>query len=113
METWEILKIITEIGFSSIALCMSFYAIVRKGRDKQIDDLEAAGEASDKRLASIETRLSVVEGDMRHLPDKEATHRLEMAITQLAGKMEAMDERFKPVAATLNRIQDVLERERA
>lgn len=98
--------------FAGLAFVMSAAAMARKGRDKQIEALEGDSEAHGKKLAAIETRLSVVEGDMRHLPDKEATHRLEMAIAQLAGKMEAFDERFKPVVSTLNRIQDVLERER-
>jgi hypothetical protein len=108
METWEIFKIVTETGFSTVALGVSIFAFFHKGRDKQIDELKTAAEAGEKRLAAIETRLSVVEGDMRHLPDKEATHRLEIGLAQLAGQLAAMDERLKPVSTVVSRMQEFM-----
>lgn len=99
--------------------CLNLIAAVRT--------LLSAGEKMlDARLAKVETklvdhdrRIQAIESDMKHLPDRETTHRIEMTMAQimgrldaqdatLAGRFEAMDERLKPIQAIGERLQDAL-----
>ncbi len=64
------------------------------------------------KVEAIEERLAVIETNMEHLPDRDATHRLELAIAKLEGRFDALDERLKPVAAMATRFQDYMLRER-
>ncbi len=59
-----------------------------------------------EKLDQLENRVVAVEGDIRHLPDKDAAHRLELAMQGLNGKMETLTERMKPITAMAERIQD-------
>lgn len=58
------------------------------------------------KLDLVEDRVTRIELDMRHLPDKDTAHRMEIAISRLEGRLETMDERLKPVAAMAVRMQD-------
>lgn len=60
------------------------------------------------RIDRIEDRTASVEGEMRHLPDKQTTHRLELAISDMRGEMRAMGEKLSPVAAIADRLQEFL-----
>lgn len=80
----------------------------------------------DQRLAKAETkliehdrRIQALENEVKHLPDRDTTHRIEMTMAQimgrldaqdatLAGRFAAMDERLKPIQAIGERLQDVL-----
>ena len=75
----------------------------------------AAASATDQRLKemfskldSVEDRVDRIENNLGHLPDKEITHRLEMAVERLGARMELLDERIKPVASMATRMQDFL-----
>ena len=59
------------------------------------------------RLDGCEDRITRAEGELEHMPDRDTTHRLEMAIARLEGRMETMDERLKPIAAISVRLQDM------
>ncbi len=60
------------------------------------------------RFQMVESRLLKIESEMVHLPDREQTHRLEMQLERLTGRMETLDERLKPVAAIGDRLQEFL-----
>lgn len=55
-----------------------------------------------------DSRIQQLENEMKHLPDRDQTHRLELAVQKLTGQMETLDERLKPVAAISNRLQEFL-----
>ncbi len=65
-------------------------------------------EALEDRVDKAEDRVSRAESRLEHVPDKDVSHRLEMAIARLEGRMETMDERLKPVAAMANRVHERL-----
>jgi hypothetical protein len=65
-----------------------------------------------KRLDGVDTRVTRIESELEHLPDKDTAHRMEMAIARLEGRLEVMDERLKPVAAMASRMQDAMIEER-
>ncbi|HAU74420.1 Clp protease [Rhizobium sp. Root491] len=92
-----------------------------------IRTLLSAGEKKlDERLGKVESkaieydrRIQSLENEVKHLPDRDTTHRIEMTMTQimgrldaqdaaLAGRFSAMDERLKPIQAIGERLQDVL-----
>lgn len=60
------------------------------------------------KVDKVEERIAVIEAEMEHLPDRDATHRLELAIAKLEGRFDALDERLKPVAAMASRFQDYM-----
>lgn len=73
----------------------------------------------EEKLVEHDRRIQAVESDIEHLPDRETTHRMEVAMTKiigrldaqeaaLAGRFETMDERLKPIQAIGERLQDVL-----
>lgn len=64
--------------------------------------------AIEKRLAATEASIITINAEMRHLPDREATHRLEVAIEKLDGRIGMLDERLKPVASISERMQEIL-----
>lgn len=65
-------------------------------------------EALDAQDAVLEARLTRVEADMRHMPDLDTVHRMEMAISRIEGKFDVLDERLRPIAHQASRIQDAM-----
>ena len=53
-------------------------------------------------------RLQSVESDIRHLPDIDAQHRVEIALTEINGRFAAIEEKLKPIAATSERLHSLL-----
>jgi tetrahydromethanopterin S-methyltransferase subunit G len=72
---------------------------------------DAHKDLADK-VDKVEERVAIVEAEMEHLPDREATHRLELALAKLEGRFDTIDERLKPVAAMADRFQNYMLRER-
>ena len=60
------------------------------------------------KVDQLEDRVGRIEGELRHMPDKDATHSLEKSIVQLQGQLNAMSEQLKPVAAMAARMQEYL-----
>ncbi|UFZ05493.1 DUF2730 family protein [Bradyrhizobium ontarionense] len=98
------------------------YAILN-GRTKKIDEEIAAINRGNKesydsvaiRFAGVKAevdqvkdRLTRVEADMAHLPDKDVTHRLEMALASMQTEMRGLNEKVKPIAAMADRIQEAM-----
>lgn len=107
------------VAASLIALVVAALANSKKGLDdrfaalvKVIDErfsaLSKSGVDADKKTAELEDRVIKIERDMQHLPDKESSHRMELAITELKGDIAIMTERLKPVASISERLQEFL-----
>jgi len=71
-------------------------------------DRQKQADAIVGRFQLVESRLLKIESDLTYLPDREQTHRLELAVERLTGRMETLDERLKPVAAISDRLQEFL-----
>lgn len=63
----------------------------------------------ERRVTSIETTVAGIRSDLMHMPDKEATHRLELRLAEIVGAMDVIKAELKPIAATNSRIQDWME----
>ncbi|HSI41778.1 MAG TPA: DUF2730 family protein [Xanthobacteraceae bacterium] len=103
-----------------IAAASLLYAIVSaRGRvasarvDKLEEELKGKAEASTVGLIAgkvdiAEDRIARVEGELAHLPSREQTHGLELALSKMEGRLGQMAEQLKPIAATNERLQEWL-----
>lgn len=92
------------------ALVMPYLTNRSKDLDKKIEgkaDAILVGTLAGK-LDLVEDRVTVVENDLKHLPDKETTHRLEMSIGDMRAEMRGLAEKMKPIAAIAERVQDAV-----
>lgn len=91
-----------------IAIALSFGALLRAhfgARSKEVD--LRIGVLTSK-LDLVEDRVTIVENDLKHLPDKETTHRLELSIAEMRTEMRGLSEKMKPLGAIADRIQDAV-----
>lgn len=61
-----------------------------------------------ERLDDSDRRITTLESDIKHVPDKDGMHAIQNTVTELAGKVEVLTERLKPVTAMATRLQDAL-----
>jgi len=59
-------------------------------------------------VTNLDRRIVKIEGEMEHLPTKEGQHRLELAMSEMAGDMKQMAEALKSHNMTVRRMEDVL-----
>ncbi|MEX1084073.1 MAG: DUF2730 family protein [Xanthobacteraceae bacterium] len=79
---------------------------IEKKLDGKADVAQIA--AALQRVDKVEDRTTRIEAEMRHLPDKEVTHRLEIFMRELKAEVGVLAERLKPVAAISDRLQEFL-----
>lgn len=81
---------------------------------RRVDEIERGEvprhqfEVLGSKVDDAEDRISKIEGELAHLPDREVTHRLELSLTEMKGELAAMNERLRPVAATMTRVQEFI-----
>jgi flagellar capping protein FliD len=100
---------------SSVNLFAAVRTIMSAG-EKKLDERLTKVES---KLVEHDRRVQAMENEVKHLPDRDTTHRIEMTMAQImgrldaqdatiAGRFSAMDERLKPIQAIGERLQDVL-----
>ncbi|NBN76797.1 DUF2730 family protein [Microvirga tunisiensis] len=57
---------------------------------------------------SHERRIQWIEGELKHLPDRDAQHRMELQLTEMKGMFAAMDERLRPIVAISERMHELM-----
>lgn len=98
-----------------ISVGTSIVLFVGSGSKKNAEQLEKLEE----KVGDHGGRISAIETNMMHLPSRETAHKLELALAQISGRldsmdaqiegrMNAMDERLKPIAATSERLHELL-----
>lgn len=92
------------LALSAIALAGFIKGWISSGEKQNTEDINRLDES----VADVSSRLQKVEGDLQHLPNRETTHRLELQLEKMNGRLEAMDERLKPVQAIGERLQELL-----
>lgn len=88
--------------------CLNLVAAVRTLLSAGEQKLDQRLRVAEKTLIDHDRRIQTVEGEMKHLPDKGTAHKLELALADIVGRLNAMDERMKPIAATSERLHDLL-----
>ncbi|CAA0129398.1 Uncharacterised protein [Starkeya nomas] len=90
---------------SATALIFSIASARGKAASDRVGQVEKKSDETEQRVARLET-------EMRHLPDKDTSHRLELAIIGLRGEVSTLGERMKPVAEMAERVHHYMFEER-
>ncbi len=83
------------------ALAHSIVSSRRKDQSARIEKLETRVDRGEDRATRLETEL-------KHLPDTNTTHRLEVALMELKSEVAVVNASMRPIAAMADRIQEVL-----
>jgi chromosome segregation ATPase len=70
--------------------------------------LTARVDQAEKKLAEHDRRIQTIEGEMKHLPDREAQHRMELQLAEMNGRFATLEERLRPIAQTSERLHELL-----
>ena len=89
------------VGISLVSFIMAIIAARATRHKEEIATITTL-------LATATERLTRVENDLQHMPDKDRFHRMEIQLTELSGQLKVMDANLKPVSAIASRLQDVL-----
>lgn len=87
-----------------LALATTLWSILSSPARKAADRVAAAEarlDAMDREIVRIEARLDA-------LPSRDALHGLELSLGRLEAQIGRIDERLKPISATMERMQDAL-----
>ena len=56
-------------------------------------------------IRKIDHRVTEIEGEIKHLPDKDSQHQLEISMERMAGDMKQMSEALSATVRTVGRIE--------
>ena len=88
-----------------------------KAKAEKVRDIERTlnGKAESITVAALagkvdvlEDRVTRLETEFEHLPSRDTTHRLEVAMGDLRTELSALSERIRPVSAMADRIQQAM-----
>jgi hypothetical protein len=89
---------------AAIALLTQLKGILSSG-EKKLDERTKTVEV---KLIEHDRRIQSVENEMKHLPDRDMAHRLELNLEKLSSQVATLNERVKPIAATNERMMELL-----
>jgi hypothetical protein len=95
---------IVAIGAGLLAIGSAIYSWLTgraSANAKEIDDLA-------DRQRDLERRVDAVEGELRHLPDKDRVHKLEVAMEGMRGDIGRIADGFQTMSRTVTRIDEYL-----
>lgn len=75
---------------------------------KDVAALKRETEGHETKLISLDRRVQSVESDMKHLPDRESQHRLELALEKVNGRLDTLNETLKPIKANGEAMNELL-----
>lgn len=100
----SLLTALVALALSTLNLVAAVRNIMSEG-EKKLAERMAKAEAT---LINHDRRIQKVENNIEHMPDRETTHRLEITLERMLGRLDTMDEKLKPIAATNTRLQEYL-----
>jgi len=63
--------------------------------------------AEDK-LVQYDRRIQSIEGEMKHLPDRESQHRIELNMEKINGRLDTLNETLRPIKANGELLNELL-----
>lgn len=83
------------------------------------EERQKTNEAIVGRFQLMETRIQQLESDVKHLPDRDHAHKMELAVekmsgalqsldARLSGRMDVISEKLEPIAAIGDRWQELI-----
>ncbi len=92
------------LALSSLNLIAHIRTMMSQG-EKQLDERLSKVEA---KLVEHDRRVQSIEGELKHLPDRDMAHRLELAVEKMSGRLDTMAETMKPIRAATERMNALL-----
>jgi Protein of unknown function (DUF2730) len=92
------------LALSSLNLIAHVRTMMSSG-EKKLDDRLTKVEL---KLIEHDRRVQTIENEMKHLPDRDSQHRMELQLSDMNGKFTALEERLKPIAAVSIRLQEFM-----
>lgn len=92
-------------GLISIITLLTLLKNILSSGEKELDVRLKAAEA---KLIEHDRRVQTIEGEMKHLPDRDAQHRMELQLAEMNGKFGALEERLRPIAQVSIRLQEFM-----
>ena len=115
MMDGDFLKTWSGIVSTLISIATVVWVALTSGAKKTAGDLKEfqKQDTLDKKelveaISAMNAKIRLLENEMAHLPSKETTHEIERVLERILGRLDTMDERIKPIAATMHRFQEYL-----
>lgn len=80
------------------------YAVLTRGSKDNAKELESLR----RRLEIAEREIEATKNELKHLPDTEAVHAMQLAISEIRGSMNVQAEMMGSVARTVQRLEGYL-----
>lgn len=85
-------------------------AIARRYTDDKLNSQTVRLDEIDKRMAAKELRISKVEQDLQHIPNKDSMHRIELTIQKVQGDVEQAMSQWHGTQAGIQRLEATIRR---
>jgi hypothetical protein len=82
--------------------------VTRTDHERAISSLDGKFTLAIEKVDKVEDRVTRLENEFRHLPDRNSVHSIQLSLGDLKGELRAMGEQLKPVAAISERLQEFL-----
>lgn len=92
------------LALGIIALAGHVKGWINSGEKQLKDDVSS----HTGKLTDHDRRIQTLENEIKHLPDRESQHRMELALSEMNGRFAALEEKLKPIAATSERLHELL-----
>jgi len=96
---------------SSVAVLGHLKGWMNSGEKKLLDDvgvLKADSESHEKKLTEHDRRIQSVEGELKHLPDKDTVHRLQVDMTEMKVQMVTIVKASEATERATRRVEEFL-----
>lgn len=107
----EELKTWLAVILGALALLGHLKGYFSSGEKQLSDNLKSAMTAfveAKEQIEDHERRIQTIETEMRHLPDSESQHRIELNLKDVSNRIDVLAERLEPLAAVTVRLQTYL-----
>ncbi|MBA4271054.1 MAG: hypothetical protein C0447_16820 [Methylobacterium sp.] len=82
--------------------------VTRTDHERAISSLDGKFTLAIEKVDKVEDRVSRLENEFRHLPDRNSVHSIQLSLSDLKGELRGLNEQLKPVAAISERLQEFL-----
>ena len=83
-----------------------------KAHEPKFKDLTDKLASAEQKLQAAEGRIAKLEGEMKHMPDQGAVHKLELGLKEVQSQMATHSEIVKRVERTMERVETFLDEQR-
>lgn len=83
-----------------------------KAHEPKMRELAEKLDEAATKLGAAEGRIAKLEGEMKHMPDQSAVHKLELAVNDVKAQMATSNEIVKRVERTMERVEAFLDEQR-